>query len=746
MNPRRPRIPFLPLTLCAVAGILAAPILPASSSVWLAAAAATFLLILRGTPRAFPAFVVAAFATLALWQGRESPAARLADSLDTGSRLIEVTGSVADDPAVSWPDRARFRLSIATPATLRGIPIQVHWRGPAPAYGDVVRTSGSLRNLDGPRNPAEFDFATWSRRQGVWSRLDVSHAQDASIIRQGAGNPIRALALRSRDWMARTLTVGINDSVVSGLILAMVLGDTGELDPGMLDEFRGTGTFHLFSVSGLHVGIVTVIFWYLAMVVAIPRRVAAAVIIPLVFFYVLLTGLGAASVRSAVMAAVVLAGLVANRPPVLLNNLFAAAFLILLLDPNQLVNAGFQLSFGVVAAILLLAKPIQDCIARFLASDPFLPEQLIPAWQRPWFWTGEKFAGLAGVSLAAWLGSLPLTLGYFHLVSFSALPCNMLAVPLSFLIMAVSALALLGGLANAGIAAIFNQANWGLVQALLAAVGFFAHLPASHLFVGPPPPPGVGITVFDCGSGGAAAIRSRDSLWLIDAGPSRFTDSVIIPFVRSSGKELPDAVLVTHGDAGHCGGLDNPRIAGTRIIDSMIDDRSPNRGRLHTALAAAGRPKCLIRTGDIFRLGTNVTLTVLYPPPGIDRPNADDKAVVVRLDCDGSRVLFLSDAGDFTERWLLDHLQNEIRADVIVKGWPRSGPSGGMDFLRATGARTVVATAALFPESEMPPSDWQEALAAEGIRLIRQDRTGAVTIRLARGRREVFGFLNESHP
>ena len=136
----------------------------------------------------------------------------------------------------------------------------------------------------------------------------------------------------------------------------------------------------------------------------------------MLFFYVLMTGLKAASVRSALMAAIVLAGLMANRGPVLFNNLCAAGFLILLADTNQLFNPGFQLSFCVVATIMLFAgSPLASLLAAPFRPDPFFPERLLSAPQRFVVRGTQRLASLLAVSTAAWLGSLPLTMGYFHL-------------------------------------------------------------------------------------------------------------------------------------------------------------------------------------------------------------------------------------------------------------------------------------------------------------------------------------------
>ncbi len=177
--------------------------------------------------------------------------------------------------------------------------------------------------------------------------------------------------------MVSAITYSVNDPEAAELLTGMVLGDTTNLSQEIQEAFRATGTYHLFSVSGLHVGMVAIILWYVFKTLCCPRKVTAALIIPLLFFYVLMTGLKAASLRSAVMGSIILIGLMADRRPVLFNNLCAAAFLILLTDTNQIFNAGFQLSFGVVASILLLSSVFERKIEEPLAPDPFIPRKLL---------------------------------------------------------------------------------------------------------------------------------------------------------------------------------------------------------------------------------------------------------------------------------------------------------------------------------------------------------------------------------
>lgn len=380
----RQRLPFLSLLALAICGIAVSEQLNAPSIPWIVTAVlAAAIFFATGRRIAFLGLVVCAFGTLHVWQSNESQAARFAAWLGSRSLSAEARGIVTSEPRV-FPDgrsSSEMRLLWLGVESMEFRPsfrLMVEQPGPPPAYGDEVGLRGTLKNIESPRNPGQFDFATWSGRHGVYTQLRSGHRNDMQILRNSQGNPLVAFALRTRAWLRHTLIAGVNDPTVSDLLVAMVLGDVSSLPEHVQEEFRGTGTFHLFSVSGLHVGMFSVLLWYVFKVLRVPRRHAAGWIIPLLFFYVLMTGLKAASVRSALMAAIVLLGMMANRRPILFNNLCAAGFLILLMDTNQLFNPGFQLSFCAVGAIMLFSGPLASALARPFRPDPFFPERLCP--------------------------------------------------------------------------------------------------------------------------------------------------------------------------------------------------------------------------------------------------------------------------------------------------------------------------------------------------------------------------------
>jgi len=666
--------------------------------------------------------------------------------------LCTASGSVDSDPAPFGEGRERFTLGVRSmEIDGREFPcpadVIVTAKSPGPARGDRVRVTGALTVLPPPRNPAAFDERAWMRLRGITCGIEAAAPMDVLVLRPAPWYSIPAIASRCSAWMEKTLRVGIGDDpVVGDLLVGMVLGVTTSIPDALQQDFRNTGTFHLFSVSGLHVGMIALILWQILKLAGVRRRWAVAVIIPALFFYALITGWKPSSLRAAVMSAIFLIGLTSSRRPVPVNSLCAAGFLILVQWTSELFNPGFQLSFLVVLAILLWAVPLHDAIRRHVHPDPFVPRQLWTRGQQLGAESADQLGGLFAVSLAAWAGSFPLTIAYFHMVSLSALPANLVIVPLAFVIMVTACLALAGGLFSGFLAAVFNNANWAFTKILLAVVQVSAAMPLSHFLIGMPETAPVAVTVFDFGAGGASAIESVGKIWMVDSGPGWGTDSVIKPWLRSRGREGPDGLLLTHGDSRHIGGA--AALAEShpppRVVDSTLNDRSPVRGKLHNRLQELGIPKSLMRAGDGIGISRSTTLTVLHPLSGLMKNEADDKVLVVRLDAGEGRILFLSDAGPATQEWLLEHQRHELRADVLVAGRHRSGIPIGSEFVDAVHPRAIVSTATHFPQSEAPDPMWEAMLADRGIPLFRQDVTGAVRIEIQREGMKILGFADGS--
>ncbi|MEY2490678.1 MAG: competence protein ComEC [Verrucomicrobiota bacterium] len=747
-----PRQPFIGLTMAASAGILVADFAP-NHSLALAVALAILALtaLLSRNSLAVYALVATGFFILHSLNTSDSPARRLARDLGKKPRPVSVLGSVLSEPKISPNGSASFLLqaeSIEIDGETRPCRAKLfaRWRH-AVEFGDEVKLFGTAERIGEPRNPGEFDMRSYLARQDVQRELIVRYPENGVVLSQTGGNLILRAAQNSRGWMQAVLSRDLaNSPDVMGSINGMVLGLRHQTPEDIEEPFQQTGTLHLFAVAGLHVGIMARLLWIVATVARLPRKWTTALIIPTLLFYAAVTGLHTSSVRAAVMSAVLLAGFFVERKVFALNSLAAAATLILCWNTNELFSVGFQLSFSVVAAIVLLAGPTYRFLRRRFQADPFLPRSLFGARRRIAGHFGSWLARASSVSFAAWIGSLPLMIWYYHLVTPISLLANLVVVPIAFLVLASGLMSMVAAPLSNWLSVVFNNANWFLTKIILGAVHLFAQIPGGHSYVEHPHWPGgamMEITALDLKSGGAVHVRTSNSDWLFDTGSLRDYDRVVRQYLRSRGVNRLDGLVLTHGDGAHIGGASgalfdfHPR----QLIDTALPDRSPIHRRLIAQLAKNRDPRRLCVAGDEFDLSRDVRARILFPPRRLEGGKADDQALVIQLAPSGqSLVLMMSDGGIATEEFLVKNYP-DLRSDIVVKGQHHSGLSGSDAFLDAVQPQAIVATSRDFPENERIKNEWADGVGKRGIKLLRQDETGAVRITVFRDRWEAKTYV-----
>ena len=735
VSPLRQRFPFGGVLIAAISGILLASWFGATGLLAVVLAGLLLLSIpFRRQGGLCWALTVVVFSVLQLWNWNEAPAKKLSLWFEAHPQDYLIQGIVNAEPKVSASGSSSFPLlaerieycgdspkEISLPIP---IPVLVHWEGKMPAYGDRVRFQGFPARPPMARNPGAFDYRTWLQRHGIQTQFSVDPAEPGGILSSGQGNPLMAWAVKMRRGMEGILGIDMESpSRELSAIKGITLGVTENSPEGFTDEFRFTGTMHLFAVSGLHVGMLAVIFWFVLKAARLPRQWAVALIIPLLFFYVAITGLKSGSIRSASMVSLLLCGSVLYRRSPLFNTLAAAALLQLALDTNTLFSAGWQFSYAVVFAILAVTPPLEKWLCELHAPDPFLPPALLTGWERWKFSIWKFLMGLLAVSTAAWIGSLIPTIAYFHLISFSAIGANLVAVPLAFAILSLGALSLLAGSVSLWVAGAFNNANWLVAKILLLVVEASSLLPGGHWFVGPPGKPYPVMTLLDLGGASCAVIRNGRDFALIDGGRKRDATKTILPFLETGGANSIQSAMITKSDAAHLGGLPviSRELRLHRMGIPLGEGRSPvARSVIHGMPAITEK----LHSGLSWPLVPEDTAEILAPQSG-----DESDALITLLHLGAVRVLLIPQLKPNESKALLMPISDSsMRADVMLL------PLGGceiaptLDLIRKVHPRIVISTVSALNRNGIPSPEWSRVLSDEGIILFRQDESGAVII------------------
>lgn len=586
------------------------------------------------------------------------------------------------------------------------------------------------------RNPGGFDAEEALSRRGIAGTLQVETARSL-----GWGSPfaiLRGWSESLRSDLARRVTEGIRDRASADIVQAVVLGEKA---PGStaFEDFRKTGTMHIFAVSGLHVGLVALIVgttgkllrWH-------PRAILWGVIFAMLG-YAFVTGLRPPALRAALMGCVFLGRYLFRRPSSVINNLLAAALVVLACDPFQLWQAGFQLSFLVVGVILALEPRLWKRVAHLAEQDPYLPKAVWNRWQH--FSTGlrSKLGHMFTVSLAAWLGSSPLNIFYFGWFTPISSLASVLMVMAAFVILLLSLLSLAIAPLSSTTSQWANGVNGRLAGRARIAATSLAEIPGGWHRLHQAPPWENGLCVFDLPHAGAAVHLDRAGGVLIDAGNSFNYWREVYPALESFDLSC-DSAIATHADAEHVGGLPSA-IATFPIRQALLPyrDRSHSLGTVATAGQEAGLRLLEAHPGKLLPLDDESHIEVLFagdPTAG----RANDRGLVLMLHCHQWRILMTADAGYATEKALLEG-GHDLRADVWICGRHPDDLMGTDAFVKAVSPRAVIATDQAYPVTEQVPPSWRRWLESRGTTFVSQREHGAVFVVPERERLMLASFL-----
>ncbi len=311
-----------------------------------------------------------------------------------------------------------------------------------PVRAAVVDTIGVLTTL--PRDPPADTFDGYLAHAGVNFRF--TRGQIRKTLQPAPA--YRQFCARMATRFSTILGLGVADKQpeLTGVLRAMLLGQQSELTEEQGWMFRASGTMHVFSISGLHIAVIAGGLHALLMLVRVPRIPRLIIGLAALWLYVDITGTVPSAVRAFLMVALVLCSLTLRVPGNPLSALAIATLLVLLADPLQMFSASFQMSYGIVGALLLIGLPLAERWQELRPAFPLLPPS---AWR--WyhhgvsaFWRGTLTA--VGIGIAAALVSAVTGVLFFQLFTPGALLANLPVIPASSFVILAGFISLLCGL------------------------------------------------------------------------------------------------------------------------------------------------------------------------------------------------------------------------------------------------------------------------------------------------------------
>ena len=692
-------------------------------------------------------------------------------------RTVTLTAVLTDLPAVADQDVTLAVDVLAVDGRPEQEPAHLRLRTeegqvvPAGSHGPLVEgvriSVGGVRvKALPPARPDAFDYGRYLRRRGEHVILEGEYSRLRFAGRRGG---LRGLVDRVREASRAHLRQGLHGTVAE-VLQGMVLGDDEGVDQAAIEEFRRSGLLHIMAVSGENVVLLCGMWAFVFSLLGIPRLARTALLLPLLAVYVLLTGASPSIVRAGVSGGVGLLAVMASRPTDgWLLWLVPAAWL-LTVNPANLYDVSFQLSFAAVAGLLVLARPLT----------------------RLFSWLPGPLPAQAGVTTAASLATAPVSMLTFGSASLVGVPANLIGGFVLGPIMILGMLSLLAGFVIpcastplnvvAGlfigflleVAHRFAALPWavfewrGLSLRLLLAVALAGELAvilvlaarageslrayvrapgrgtylvagtavlvAAVLLLAPAPasaPQRPTLTFLNVGEGAAALVQApRGPTVLIDAGPAPLARRL-----RDHAVEGIDLLVLSHGHADHTAGLDDV-IGGIPIARALLPrppGGSASLERIAGRLEAAGTDVSWCTTPVELR-GAGWSLRILpsSPPAGEGgNQSENDSALVVLAGLAGHMVLVPGDAEG-------DVLGGLGLPPCAVVELPHHGSRGGIDAGELRRLAPRLAVVSVGPNTYGHPTpEMLTLLSAAGVPWARTDEHGDIAVTAGAGGLEV---------
>jgi ComEC/Rec2-related protein len=596
--------------------------------------------------------------------------------------------------------------------------------------GDELEFAAALAPFPTPLSPGQFDQRAYNAQNNIYHEAVIRALDWRRLTRTGTW--WQGLSYRARDWAYARLQIGLEDDPRTADFLAgMLIGYRQEIPPDIEQDFRVTGTLHVFAISGQNIAEMVVVVVILLQLCGLVRWRWAWLLAPIVLVYCLLAGSPASAVRATVMALSVLLAWRLGRPLTALGCWSIAFLAMLMWDPRVLLDPGAQLSFGVVLGLILLSPPIYRAMVRHFQHDVFLPKRLLTAGQRreEQFWAFA--AGLLAASIAATLVSEPITALDFYQVTPISIVANLLVVPLAGLITIVGTISVLFSLVSFSLAGLCNNANWAFAKLMIAIVSYFAHEPGAAINV--PDLRAVGqaspfFVVVPLQDSACLLVKNRGHAWLIDTGREVPPPSAPAKLLQFYGVNRLDALILAQPSTPDNGGaaLIARQFHPLRLVMPVLKGRSPLQRSLAGVAAAAAAPIERCQRGDTFELGTGLRAEILGPASDSAAPHEDDRSLVLLFHTDGGTLLWAGRLDEAGQRELMRAVPDR-HADVLVWGGEAAPDAGwlralGVQFWLRLPPRQKYVNAPLALGSESGPcAPW------------RLEQTGAVTVHFTNG-------------
>jgi len=596
--------------------------------------------------------------------------------------------------------------------------------------GDYIQAYCWLSRAGPPLNPGQFDFADYLKQKGLAITATVNSREAIEILTPAGPVSFAAITNKLKSFATEALfSDDPGDDPADAMLAALLLGRRSNISADTYHAFRQTGLLHFISLSGMHLGILAALIWWLSKLAGLSKCWRAIICILITVIFVLIVPPRGPTLRAAFICWVFCASVIIRRRPNALNSLSLAAIVLLLLRPTELFNAGWQLSYTTVLGIIILQPSLSNWLLEKTIDKAAIFDQ--PPNKLTFSTRSIKTAAilvleLLSVGLSAWLGGAAVLLYHFHSITPLAFIWTVLTFPLVFAILIIGFLKIALAALLPTLSVMLGMALGPLADWFIRFVEALASLNISEIIIGRIAPTlvvfyyclllfarfghlrkavvkktvcwlmaatiifamgftkyqrtwpqALELTCLAVGHGQAvfAAIPGGGNDMLFDAGSITTKDCgrrIIVPFLRQRGIGKINAIFLSHDDIDHINGV--PEIVSQCKVQNIYanpamiqktDNPSTTAAFLSDWLKNRGRQ--LNPQPDKIQT-SRATITSLWPTTQTCRDDSlgdNDKSQVTLIEFAGRKILLCSDIQRLAQRQILKTYPN-LKADVMV--------------------------------------------------------------------------------
>ena len=689
-------------------------------------------------------------------------------------QYVKISGAITDEPSISG-DLHKFTLK-TDEVEIRGVRKEVSGRASVFTkdlkqslnYGNKVSVYGKLSRIVSTSNPGIASFSDLMAKRNINCQIYAS-TKGVKILKRSTGNPIRFVSIIIKNKLLSVIQSTMQEPY-SSLLGGIIFGSQASpLSDELQDNYRTAGVIHLLVVSGTQVSIIMSLSLALCGFLGLSNKLKLVVMTAANIVFTIMVGAGPSIIRAAVMSETAIFAKTFERDNDFYNSLAISVLVLLILNPLNLFDIGFQLSFLATWALFYVAP-------------------VFKAWLSGYF--PELLSGLISISIAPTIITSPVILYNFGQVSFVSVLSNFLIIPWIEITVVLGFVSTLAGLISLPAAYVINNTLTLILGFLNLIVQLFAGLPFACRYFPPPSPIYIliyyvllikwvemlkskviirldrlaipcaaiallllcslgssfaqskllTVTFLDVGQGDSILIESPSGRTaLIDGGGRAYTGkedpagrSIVVPFLRKHGINNLDLVVLTHPHDDHVGGLSYvlEKIKVNQVIDSGQPHTSPGFKRFLKVIEAKHIPYKIGRAGQILDLGGGVIGYILHPSEPLIEGTVSDlnnNSIVIKLVYGKTSFLLVGDIAFEGEERLISKFN--LKSDVLKVGHHGSKTSTSDGFLGAAKPRYGVISVGARNKFGHPNPKTLGRLDGAGVNVFRTDLKGAVIIK-----------------